>query len=86
MYTEVVILPEVRGRGSGIGGAAGAFGTRAGEALRKGLPRRPYGSNAKIRFQSSFMLTTTQPFRPASSISDGGKVPKGVSGRPLAGP
>jgi hypothetical protein len=44
-----------------------------------------YGSNAKIRFQSSFMLITVQPRLVASSSSFGVKVPTLVSGRPLVG-
>ena len=45
-----------------------------------------YGSNAKMRFQSFFMLTTIQPLFLASSSSSCVKVPTLVSGRPSAGP
>ncbi len=44
------------------------------------------GSNEKSFFQSSFMLTTTQPFFLASSYSACVNVPTLVSGRPCAGP
>jgi len=43
-------------------------------------------SNAKIRFQSSFMLITTQPFFFASSYRACVKVPTLLSGSPRAGP
>jgi hypothetical protein len=45
-----------------------------------------HGSNEKIRFQSSFMLITTQPLFLASSYSAGVKVPTLVLGSPWAGP
>src|SRR5215204_6564525 len=48
-------------------------------------PRASY-SNAKMRFQSFFMLITVQPFFVASSKSAGVKAPTLVSGRPEAGP
>jgi hypothetical protein len=43
-------------------------------------------SNAKIRFQSFFMLITVQSFFFASSYSSGVNVPTLVSGKPFAGP
>ena len=43
-------------------------------------------SNAKMRFQSFFMLITVQPFFLASSYSAWVKVPTLVSGSPSAGP
>ena len=43
-------------------------------------------SQAKIRFQSFFMLMTNQPFDLASSYSAWVKVPTLVSGSPWAGP
>src|SRR3954462_6174488 len=43
-------------------------------------------SNAKTRFQSSFMLMTDQPRVLASSIRGWEKVPTLVSGNPPAGP
>jgi hypothetical protein len=50
-------------------------------------PHRPFFySNAKMRFQSLFMLITVQPRVFASSMSDWGKVPTLVSGSPPAGP
>jgi hypothetical protein len=48
--------------------------------------RSAYGSNAKIRFQSFFMLMTIQPFCFASSYSAWVKVPTLVAGSPWAGP
>jgi hypothetical protein len=45
-----------------------------------------YSSNAKIRFQSFFMLMTAQPASSAFCISDCGKAPILVSGRRFAGP
>jgi hypothetical protein len=43
-------------------------------------------SNAKMRFQSFFMLITVQPSFFASSYSACVKVPTLLSGRPWAGP
>ena len=43
-------------------------------------------SNAKMRFQSFFMLITVQPFFFASSYSAGVKVPTLLSGRPCVDP
>src|SRR5881394_3663307 len=48
--------------------------------------RKVHGSNAKIRFQSFFMLMMFQPFLFASSYSAGVKVPTLVLPRPCAGP
>jgi len=45
-----------------------------------------YVSNAKMRFQSFFMLITVHPLAFASPISDWSKVPTLVSGKPPAGP
>jgi hypothetical protein len=45
-----------------------------------------YGSNAKTRFQSFFMLMTIQPCFCASSYSGWVKAPTLVLGRPWAGP
>ena len=45
-----------------------------------------HGSNAKIRFQSFFMLMTVQPSFFASSYSAWVKAPTLVSGSPWAGP
>ena len=49
-------------------------------------PSGRYLSNGNSRFQSSFMLITTQPRFFASSYSAWVKVPTLVSGRPWAGP
>jgi len=48
--------------------------------------RSAYGSNAKMRFQSFFMLITIQPFCFASSYRAWVKVPTLVAGSPWAGP
>jgi hypothetical protein len=48
--------------------------------------RLPHGSNANARFQSFFMLTTTQSLLLASAISAWVKVPTLVAGSPWAGP
>jgi hypothetical protein len=45
-----------------------------------------YFSNAKMRFQSSFMLITVQAFLVASASSVSENVPTLVFGSPLAGP
>jgi hypothetical protein len=54
--------------------------------LTSALSLRGHGSNAKMRFQSFFMLMTTQPHCFASSYSACVKVPTLVSGSPWAGP
>ncbi len=46
----------------------------------------PRYSNAKMRFQSSFMLTTIQPCFLATSYISWLKVPTDVFGNPCAGP
>jgi hypothetical protein len=50
------------------------------------LPLRCYYSNAKMRFQSFFILITTQPCCFASSYNAWVKAPTLVSGSPAAGP
>jgi hypothetical protein len=47
---------------------------------------KAFYSNAKMRFQSFFMLITVQLLAFASSISDWSNVPTLVSGNPPAGP
>lgn len=49
-----------------------------------GLPRQRYFSQAKIRFQSFFILMTNQPLDLASSYSAWVKVPMGLLGSPCA--
>jgi hypothetical protein len=54
--------------------------------VRAATPSAHLGGSAKIVFQSSFMLITTQPRCFASSMSACVNVPTRVSGRPFAGP
>ena len=56
------------------------------ERLRDSPTENAYASNAKIRFQSLFMLITGHPFAFASLYSAGVNVPTLLSGNPMAGP
>ena len=72
-------------------GGGGCPPADAAASTRKDLPSESLqglasSSKAKMRFQSSLMLMTVQPFFCASSYSACGNVPTLVSGRPFAGP
>ena len=74
-------------RPTGKSSRISSCGHRSDELLDcVGRGRADHGSNAKIRFQSRFMLITVQPFFFASSYSACVKVPTLLSGRPVAGP
>ena len=92
-FVSVALLSAAALGGGGCPPADAAASTRKARLVSAqggGVPAERHGlassSNAKMRFQSSFMLMTVQPFFCASSYSACGNVPTLVSGRPFAGP
>ena len=75
---------NVAARHDGVLSFPGKFSDSSRNAAINRSPS--YGSNEKMRFQSSFMLMTIHPSFFASSSSALVKVPTFVSGSPRPGP